>query len=462
LNVSRSDNSVSAADLVDDRLAAEVVGLLARLIRADTSNPPGDTSSAARVLHEYFNDRGVTATLVGESPELLNCVARLTGADAGPSLLMLGHLDVVPAEATEWSEPPFSGLVKDGYVWGRGALDMKNQLATQAVTFARLARRAAAGQRLGGDLVFAATADEETGARCGAAWLLDTTPELLRADFVITEGGMDMFETGGGRLFTIHVGEKGYAACRISVGGRGGHGSVPLHRQSAIRGLADVIEALARYEPEVSAARLPADFIDRAVPDPGLRDRLKDPGSVHAALRDLADADGAVAAAIEPSLGLTFSPTIVRAGSDAVNVIPSHAEVTVDCRLMPGQTQDDIRREMARALAGVEAPWEMEVLNYMPGSESPARTPLREAIVAALAELVPDADVICGHFSGFTDSGHVRTRFPDVVAYGFCPFIVEDAAAIRPRLHGADERISVRDLVFQQRFGERLALKLLG
>ena len=451
---------IVAAD--DPGLQDEVVGLLSRLIRADTSNPPGDASAAARVLAQYFRDNGVAATLIGERPELPNCIARLAGGGDGPSLLMLGHLDVVPAEATEWTQPPFSGLVRDGYVWGRGALDMKNQLAAQAAAFVRLARRAAAGERLRGDLVFAATADEESRARCGARWLLQNAPRRVHTDCVINEGGMDMFEVGDRRLYTIHAGEKGYAACRVTIRGRAGHGSVPLHHDNAIHGLAHVIAAFARYEPEVSTAHLPAAFIDRVVIDPRLRARLKDPASAHAALRDLAAVDAGAAATIEPVLGLTFSPTIVRAGGEAVNVIPSHAEVTVDCRLLPGQSAEDIHREVARALADVEEPWEMELLDFMPGSESPAHSPLREAIAATIAELVPEAEVICGHFSGFTDSAHFRAAFPGVVAYGFCPCIVEGAATIRPRLHGIDERIAVRDLVLQTQFSERLATRLLA
>ena len=134
----------------------------------------------------------------------------------------------------------------------------------------------------------------------------------------------------------------------------------------------------------------------------------------------------------------------------------------MDCRLLPGQTTDDIRRELACALADVEESWEMELLNFMPGSESSTRSPLSDAIAATMDELVPDAEVICGHFSGFTDSGRFRSAFPAVVAYGFCPFVVESGAAIRPRLHGVDERIAVRDLVFQTRFSESLAVRLLA
>ena len=443
-------------------LEHEVVGLLADLIRADTSNPPGDATAAARVLERYFRDNGIEPTLVGESPELPNCVARVPGKGGGPSLLLLGHLDVVPADADEWTHPPFSGLVQDGFVWGRGALDMKNQLAAQAVALVHIARSKRAGETLRGDLIFAATADEETGERCGARWLLDTRPELLRADFVLNEGGMDMFATDDAHVYTIHTGEKGYAACRITISGRSGHGSVPLHHHNAVLGLARVISALEQYEPEVSTHRLPGAVIDRIVPDPRSRERLKDPATAHAAVRELAAVDPGAAAVIEPLLGLTFSSTIVRAGGEAVNVIPSRAAVTVDCRLLPGQTTEDIRREIICALKDIDDPWEMEVLNFMPGSESPPDTPFREVITATMRDLVPDAEVLCAHFSGFTDSTHLRAALPDAVAYGFCPFIVEGGATIRSRLHGVDERIAVEDLVLQTRFCEELAARLLA
>jgi len=449
------------AGVEDAGLQDEVVRLLSRLIRADTSNPPGDSAAAAHVLERYFLDNGVEPELVGESHELSNCIARVAGGDA-PSLLLLGHLDVVPADEKEWMHPPFSGLVKDGYVWGRGALDMKNQVAAQAVALVRAARRRRAGETPRGDLIFAATADEETGERCGAKWLLDTKPDLLRADFVLNEGGMDMFAPGDGHVYTIHAGEKGYAACRITVSGRSGHGSVPLHQDNAVLGLARVISALERYEPTVSTDRLPVAVIDRIVADPRSRRSLKEPATAYAAVRELAAVDPGAAAVIEPLLGVTFSSTIVRAGGEAVNVIPSRATVTVDCRMLPGQTAEDIRREISRALEDLPDPWEMEMLNFMPGSESPPDTPFRDAIAATIQGLVPDAEVLCAHFSGFTDSAHIRAAFPGTVAYGFCPFIVESGATVRRRLHGVNERIAIADLVLQTRFCERLAARLLA
>ncbi len=160
-----------------------VVGLLARLIRADTSNPPGDVRPALAVLTDFFAANGVEAQVVGEAPEVGNLVARLHGSGGGRSLLLLGHLDVVPAAPEGWQEAPFAGRVRDGYVWGRGALDMKHQLAAQAVAFARVALRAAAARPPRGDLVFAATADEETGA---ALWRPLAAPTATPACFAPT------------------------------------------------------------------------------------------------------------------------------------------------------------------------------------------------------------------------------------------------------------------------------------
>lgn len=203
-------------------------------------------------------------------------------------------------------------------------------------------------------------------------------------------------------------------------------------------------------------------FVDRVVADPGLRSRLKEPGTVGAAVRELAAIDADAARAVEALLGPTFATTNVRVGDGGVNVIPSHGEAIVDCRLLPGQSEGDVGREVARALTDVEAWWEMEFLNFGQSNESPAESPLRQAITETMEELVPGAEVICGHSSGFTDSAHFRNAFPGVVAYGFSPFVVEDGASISPRLHSRDERIAVRDLVLLALFSERLAVRLLA
>jgi acetylornithine deacetylase/succinyl-diaminopimelate desuccinylase-like protein len=438
-------------------LEKETVGLLSRLLQADTTNPPGNETRAALVLREYFAANGLEAEFVGDLPDRQNVVVRLRGSRPGATLGLLGHLDVVPAEAEEWTVPPFSGAVRDGFVWGRGATDMKNQVAAGAVALVRLAR---AGADFAGEVLFVATADEERGEYCGARWLALNRPELVRCDFLVNEGGGTYSQVDGARLYPLTVGEKAFADFRITTRGQGGHGSVPLHDLNAVERLARVITAVADHQPAVLVAPFTAAFIDRLVADPALRRRLKDPARARAAVRELHDIDAEAAYEIEPLLGMTFSPTILSGDSGAVNVIPSHASVDIDCRILPGQTGDDVRREVEAALAAI-AGWEFEWTDLTESNESPVPTPLSAAIERVMAELVPAGEVVPLHLCGFTDSRWFREAFPDIVAYGFCPFVAEDAATMGGREHAKDERVAVADLPFQARFFERLVHELL-
>ena len=444
----------------DERRALEheTVALLCRLLQADTTNPPGNETRAALVLREYFAGRGLDAQLVGDLPDRQNLIVSLPGARPGPRLGLLGHLDVVPAEAEEWTVPPFSGAVRDGSVWGRGATDMKNQVAAQAVAVARLAR---AGAPFAGELIFIATADEERGDYCGARWLAAQRPELVRCDYLLNEGGGTYSIVDGVRLYPLTVGEKAFADFRITVRGRGGHGSVPLHDLNPVERLGRVITAIADHQAGVSVAPFTARYIDRLIADPGLRERLKDPALARAAVRELHATDPESAYEIEPLLGMTFSPTILHGGGTAVNVIPSHASVDIDCRILPGHTGDDVRREVDAALAGIDG-WEFAWTDLTDGNESPVPTPLSAAVEKVMSELLPGCEVIPLHLCGFTDSRWFRAAFPDIVAYGFCPFVAEDAATMGGREHAKDERIAVDDVPFQVRFFELLVSELLA
>ena len=195
-------------------LRDEVTDLLQRLIRIDTTNPPGNETAAAELLREYLEANGIECELIAKVPERANLVARLPGGD-GPSLLFLGHTDVVLADPAEWSVPPFSGELRDGHVWGRGALDMKSEVAANAVAIASLARD---GFRPSGDLIFAATADEEAGAGFGLEWLCEAHPDAVRCEFAINEGGGDRIELADGRpIYLPTVAEKMTAPFRLAV-----------------------------------------------------------------------------------------------------------------------------------------------------------------------------------------------------------------------------------------------------
>src|SRR5438874_10307695 len=186
-------------------LREEVTELLQELVRIDTTNPPGNETRAAELLRGYLGDNGVASELYARIPERANLVARIPGRGDGPRLLFLSHTDVVLADASEWAADPFGGELRDGEVWGRGALDMKGQVAASAVAIASLARE---GFEPGGDLIFAATADEEVGAGFGAQWLCEAHPDAVRCDYVINEGSGDRVELGGKPFYICSVAEK--------------------------------------------------------------------------------------------------------------------------------------------------------------------------------------------------------------------------------------------------------------
>jgi acetylornithine deacetylase/succinyl-diaminopimelate desuccinylase-like protein len=445
---------------IDERewagLGKQTTDLLSALLRIDTTND--NETEAAQLLQRYLQSSGIESRLIGELPRRQNLVARLRGARPGPTLLLLGHTDVVPAEPEEWSVPPFSGLVKDGWVWGRGALDMKNQVAAQAVAVARLATRRG---DLAGDILYVATCDEENGEHCGARWLVENEPDLVRCDYLLNEGGGEYSAVDGALIYPLTLGEKAFAQFRIRVRGQGGHGSVPLHDKNAVERLARIVTALADHRPDVVMSPLTRDYIDVLVADEDLRARLKDTEEARAAIAGMLAVDDPRAYAIEPLLGVTFSPTVVHAGTEAVNVIPSHAEVDIDCRILPEQRPEDVEREVRRALADFYG-WEFEWVDVTVGNDSPMDTPLTESVERVLTRSVPSARLVGLHLCGFTDSRWFREAFPEVVAYGFCPFVDEDTDTMGDRCHGADERISIHDLAYQACFFERLALDLLG
>jgi acetylornithine deacetylase/succinyl-diaminopimelate desuccinylase-like protein len=442
------------------RVERETSALLSALIRIDTSNPPGNESKVAAFLDDYFRRHGLRGEIVGEPADRRSFVASLTGSRPGPRLVLMAHEDVVPAAAEHWTEPPFAGVVKDGYIWGRGAIDVKNLLAAFCVVMTRLAEE---GRDFAGEVVFVAEADEEDGAVGGARWLTSQRPDLVRCDYLLNEGGGEfLVMPGGQRLYELHVGEKGTAQFRIVVAGESGHASVPLRRGNAVVGAADVVRALHEYEPRLSLETVPAENVELLVSDPDLRARLLDEGSARAALAELGARDRRAADLLAPLYGVTFSPTIVHSSGVAVNVFPPSAAVTVDCRMPVGWDQARVAAEVAAALAGVDARWEIEWLGTIEGNASPADTPLRQAVSAVMARLVPGSRVVPVHSVGFTDSNWFRAAFPDVIAYNFGPFLVDDGDAVSPLFHNVDERISVRDLAFQSVFAYELVKELLG
>src|SRR5947209_19053768 len=299
----------------------EVTELLQELIRVDTTNPPGNETAAAELLRDYLEDSGAECELYARVPERANLVARLSGRGDGPSLLFLSHTDVVLADAAGWSADPFGGELRDGEVWGRGALDMKGQVAASAVAMATLARE---GFEPAGDLVFAATADEEVGAGFGAQWLCEAHPDAVRCDYLINEGSGERLELGGRPFYICSVAEKMSAPFRLRVRGRSGHASMPGIADNALVKAARLIERLAAFRPEPQLGPEVEGFLSVVLDEV--------PPALEAVARTR-QVSGSGADIVEALLAPTFSPTMVSASLKR-NVIPAICEVEVDCRLL--------------------------------------------------------------------------------------------------------------------------------
>jgi acetylornithine deacetylase/succinyl-diaminopimelate desuccinylase-like protein len=429
-------------------LRDEVTDLLQRLIRVDTTNPPGNETAAAELLRDYLEANGVACELIAKVPERANLVARIPGGD-GPSLLFLGHTDVVLADPAEWSVPPFSGELKDEMVWGRGALDMKSEVAANAVAMASLARE---GFRPSGDLIFAATADEEAGDGFGLEWLCEAHPDAVRCDFAINEGGGDRIELEDGRpLYLPTVAEKMTAPFRLTVHGRSGHASMPGIADNALVKSTALIERIAAYRPEPQIGP----EVERL-----LQAVLGEVPPAHEAVNRIAGLSPVAAVLLDALLGPTFSPTIISA-SQKRNVIPAVCEIEVDCRLLPGQHPEHVE-PMIRAVLGGDVDYDLEWIEVRGGTRSPLDTPLWQALEDWVAEVEPAAAVAPLACVGFTDSHWLREAF-GTVAYGFFPSTGELPPEVAASLvHSADERIPVADLEFGVSWLRHAAHAVLG
>ena len=411
-------------------LQAEAVELLQRLLRLNTVNPPGNETLAAELLRDYLEASGVEVQLYGRVPERMNLVARLRGGD-GPSLCFLSHTDTVVAEPSEWSRDPWSGDLADDHVWGRGALDMKNQVAASAVALASLARE---GFRPAGDLVFVAAADEEVGPEDGLRWLCEAHPDAVRVDYAINEGGGERVELGGRAFYLCAAAEKMTSPVRILVHGRSGHASMPGIADNALVKAAPLIERLAAYAPEPVIGPEVGGFLDAV---------LGERPAAEEVLTRLGEVDQLAVETIAPLLSLTLSPTMIEA-SERRNVIPGTCELVVDRRLLPGQTPEDVEPLM-RSILGGGSDYELQTLERWGGTRSPLGTPLWDAIEAWVDETDPGARVAPLCCAGFTDSHWLREAF-GTVAYGFFPMRTMSAELAARLIHSADERTHVADV----------------
>jgi acetylornithine deacetylase/succinyl-diaminopimelate desuccinylase-like protein len=443
---------MSAADA-----GAEAQELLARLVRFNTVNPPGNERAAQEYLAEHLQTAGFDCELLGAEPERPNLLARLRPADgppaqqpagAGPTLCMLGHVDTVLADPQEWTHDPWSGDLADGCLWGRGALDMKSQVAAEVAAAASLARSGWRPAR--GELLIASVVDEETGGSLGAGWLTRTHPQKVRCDLLVNEGGGEVFEYAGRRYYGVCCAEKGVFRFTLSTDGVAGHASMPGMGENALLKMAPVLERLAARQPDYELTDEP-----RAM----LRGIGEDPDDAAGSIARMRAAEPLLATMFEPMLGVTFTPTRITA-SEKVNVIPSRAELKVDCRVPPGLGEQEVRRGVAQVLG--EDGFRIQFTERVVGNRSPMDSALMQTIVDWIGERDPAATVVPVILPGFTDSRHFREAFPECVAYGFFPQRHQTMLQTAPLVHAADERIDVRDIAFATEFYIALATRVLG
>jgi acetylornithine deacetylase/succinyl-diaminopimelate desuccinylase-like protein len=433
-----------------DSLQAETTSVLQRLVRFHTVNPPGDERDAIEYLAAYVREAGFEVTLPAANEARPNLVADLHGAQDGPTLCYLGHVDTVLADASEWRHDPWSGDIDEGCLWGRGALDMKSQVAAEAVAAVALARDGWRPSR--GHLKLVFVSDEETGGDVGARWLCEERPDLVRCDFLLNEGAGEVFQYGERRLYGVCCAEKGIFRFQITARGAAGHASLPKTGDNALLKLGPVLGRIAQARPSFALTEAPAAL---------LRGLGEDPGQPGEALAHITANAPELAIFVEPMLGVTLTPTMAHA-SDKINVIPSRASIRVDCRVPPGLGEDAARERITEVLGHADGGLEIEFTEQVVGNASPIDSELMTTIDRWIVGQDPDAETVPVILPGFSDSRWFREAFPDCVAYGFFPQRHMTLLESAPLVHSANERIDVRDLGFAARFYADLARELLG
>jgi len=415
----------------------EAVEHLRNILRLDTRNPPGNEVLAAEYLRDVLTHEGIECEIVGPSPDRATIVARLRGDGSAEPLLLMSHTDVVAVEPDKWTHDPFAADIDDGYIYARGALDMKNMVTMELMTMLLLKR---SGIPLKRDVIYMAAADEEVGGHQGAGWVVNNRPELIQAEYALNEGGGHGMELLGQRYYGVQTAEKGTARFQLRARGRPGHGSVP-HNDNAIFKLMTALQKLREQPLPVHFTKSFRGFIEGIA--------SAQPAEIANALRaivaDESNADQAIdALPIEETMKLqlhalirnTVAPTILNAGSQ-INVIPSLAEAGLDGRTLPGWTPERFLEEL-QAIVGDEL--EIEWLEPSEPLEADHESPLFETIKAVLHEHDPEATVIPTLLTGATDAKHVAQLGTKV--YGFAPWPNEGRSEWT-RIHGHDERVSV-------------------
>ncbi len=436
-----TDQRLAPLDVNWEAVEEEASDWLRRYIAIDTTNPPGGEEAGAQLLAEFMRKEGIEPTFYDAGNDRISISARLPGTNSAGTkpLVLLSHIDVVPAEAEYWQEAPFSAALKDGVIWGRGALDMKGLGIMELLVFALLKRHKIQHQR---DILYLAVADEEEGSRFGMSWLEEHQPELLRADAVINEGSFGFGDLLGkrGLIFGVGPSEKAPLWLRLRTKGRPGHGSIPHRKNAAVwltRALGRICDAKQpaqlRPEMEVTVATLKEAGVLPADLD------FKNP----AVLAQAAESNDLFRALLSNTVTLTT----LNAGRKH-NVIPAHCEATLDCRLLPGEDVDAFLQDLRGIIDDDNV--EIETVYRFDPLVSSMRNELVEHIEATIRHEVDGGVVLPMVSPGFTDSRIYRKH--GVPCVGFTPVLL--ATDELGGVHGHDERISTENL----KLGTRLLL----
>ena len=430
-----------------DQLLREAIHYLQEYIRIDTVNPPGNEIEGTVFFKNIFNAESIPYQVFEPSPGRASLLATLKGKGRKKPILLLNHMDVVPVEKERWRVDPFAGIIQDGYLYGRGALDDKSMGIVEMMALLILKREKVPLKR---DVLFFAAADEETGGQWGIQWAVEKVSSLMEPEYALNEGGYVILnETGAPDRYEISNGQKVLFQLQLKAMGTSGHGSMP-HSDNPNVKLIHALEAITKWEtpykilPMVKeyfskmAPKQPSDErkyfedIEKGLNDPSFSARLTSNPIFNAMIRD------------------TISLTVLQGGTKE-NVIPSESMAILDCRLIPGSSKENFLKEIKRRL-GDEI--KVEVKSESPSlPPSPFNTDLFQAIQKFAAENDPDCPVVPHLLPGATDSRLLREK--GIIAYDFCPFRITEKEMMK--IHGNDERIALENL----RFGMKMLVEVL-
>ena len=422
----------------------EIEQILSELIKIPTVNPPGEETKVAEFLKKLFDEAGINNEIIESAPGRGNFIAYLGGGEK--SLLFLSHTDVVPA-GEGWEFDPFGGEIKEGLVCGRGALDCKGLVAAEAWAMLQLHKH-----KLNGRLIFAATADEETGGSYGVRFLLENYPDRLLADFVINEGGEEPVRIGDRCACFIQVGEKGTAWTRLRLSGVSCHGAVPTLGDNAITKASQAVVRLNEYKGEVELIPEVRGLLESLRRQRGYREITEQ--NLDAFLDSYPE--HAFAETLRSLTRMTISPNVIHGGAKT-NIVPDSCEIQVDIRVLPNQDREYVLGTL-RSILGKEI--EIEIPHFSPASFSPTDSPYYHLIAQTMKEMLGDIDCFPIISPGATDSRFLRSG--GVPSYGPAVALPDSDLALRKLYHARNERADIKGLRLKADFLVRLALNYLG